>query len=217
MIFPFNPAPYYMLAAALACPTPAPPVITTTYSEKPPIYTSAISTDELTKQHKDTKVYAKPDEIFKTGGLTRGTTGANFKIRFQTLTDRNTGEMCIWPSNIDLAISYSAEIFIASENKNGTCQYKAIVGHEQRHVATDVITIRQYMPALKTSFEAAAAQLPRGPVRNQTEAKLRQQNIEAAITATLQSQMAQMEKTRIGRQQAIDTREEYMRLSKVCR
>lgn len=217
MIAGLSPPAAYILAATMLCPTHPAPTVTISLAERPPIFVNNISTTQLTQQKVDTVVPRKSDEVFTTGGITNGKISAGFKIGYRRLVNPQNGEACLWSDKIEVNVNYEPTVYIASEYKSGSCRYNSIAEHEMRHVTTDVITIRQYIPSLRDAIRRKAETFGTQLVRLPADIPARQQAMSDSVQETMTRVADQMERARAQRQQQIDTRAEYLRLSNMCR
>jgi hypothetical protein len=144
-------------------------------------------------------------------GLTWTEAKVELGTEFRILQDRAGRRECVAPR---LRLTLRQEpivVYLAREFAAGSCPYAAVREHEMRHLnayqAHFATVEAQVRSRLRQRFEVAAQAAPLG----QGQAKL-EQEIEAvwlpAIKAELQKAEAQ--------QAAIDSPQEYARLSKVC-
>lgn len=217
MIAGLSPSAAYILAATMLCPTHPAATVTVSMTEKPPVFINNISTTQLSNQKVDTVVPRKHDEVFTTGGITNGKISAGFKIGYRRLVNPQNGEACLWSDKIEVSVSYDPTVYIASEYKPGTCRYNSIAEHEMRHVTTDIITLRQYVPSLRDAVRRTAETFGTQHVPNPADIERRQKDMSDRVQDTMTRIADQMERARAQRQQQIDTRAEYLRLSNMCR
>lgn len=214
MSFP-DPSALLVLAALHQCPAAPPPAIEMKFINKSPTYDSRLTAAQLGNFNIDTKFSHRRDEVFTTGGVTEGTIGTGIETIFKKLSDPRELQACIWLEKIEITVSYTPLVHIASELSPGTCRYNTTLQHENRHVATDVITVKEYIPHIKYSVEEAAGTIGviSLPAR---EIDRKKQQVMAVLGRSLKATVDSMEKVRFQRQQLIDTRQEYLRLSNAC-
>ena len=88
--------------------------------------------------------------------------------------------------------------------------------HEARHVNTDIITFREYLPIMQADMQQAAARLQvMGPLAAHEVLPARDKTVDTLKTA-LGASVDKISAVLHQRQQAIDTRAEYMRSSRAC-
>lgn len=218
MIFPLpNPATLLVLAAVSACPQKPPPVVSLSFTQKPAVFDNSQSVQQLSQVKVDTVVAHKANEVFTTGGITSGKLKAGFRVNFKKMINPETGAGCVWADSVDVSVDYDPTVFIARDYPVGSCRYNAIADHERRHVSTDIITIQEYNEPLRANIQREAATLGSVYADNETQMKVVQTKMTDKIQDVLSSVMIVAETVRAQRQQQIDTRQEYLRLSKLCR
>lgn len=145
-------------------------------------------------------------------GLTKTESRVAVTIGGGLLQDRASGYECIAPQ-IKVALYYAPiVVYIGREFHPGTCAYKAVLAHEMRHLNT----YRNHLPKVETvvraalarRFEARPLYAPAGQAR-----QLLEDEIDTGWMPYMKNQMAAVEVE----QAAIDSPQEYARLSKVCK
>jgi hypothetical protein len=199
------------------CPAAdAPPVLASKFENDPPKYTNALTSAELGHFKVSTVVARAPREIFRVGGLTSSLYSPTYNIEFLIRSNPGNGHACLYIKKVDLELVLAPTVYIAHEFPPGSCRYNDTLHHEQRHVATSVITLNEYMPALtETARRAMEDNAVVGPFIS-GDADAVQQNVAANIRAALQKELDVIDKVHFQRQQAIDTRAEYLRATRAC-
>lgn len=218
MIFHLLPdaAAPFVLIAGLACPAAPAPVITVDFQNMPAHYKSDLSSAELGNFKIDTTFSHGANEIFKVGGLTQSQVKTSYKMKTLAQSNPQTHQSCVWIESINIEVSYSPIVYIASEYKQGSCRYNITAQHELRHVNTDIITLNEHIKDLQAAVAAVASTLKvHEPFATNDIEKVRAYFTQK-IEHTVQAQSDAMERRRAQRQQLIDTRQEYLRLSKEC-
>jgi hypothetical protein len=214
MIFP-DPATLFILAALKNCPAQPAPEVVLKFINKSPTYDSRMTAAELGNFDIDTQFARHRNEVFTTGGITEGTVGTSLETTFKKLTDAQEIDACIWLDKVEITVTYVPMVHIARELTPGSCQYNTTVQHENRHVGTDVITVKEFLPQIKGNLEAASRAIGviALPVKDIGQAK---EQLMRILAQSLEKTTNSLEAVRFQRQQLIDTRQEYMRLSKAC-
>lgn len=155
--------------------------------------------------------------ITDVGGLMKGGIKTQQKMTFGTLTNRQTGQMCMWYDMVDVLIHIQPTIYIASEFPRGTCMHKAIMAHEQKHIQVDREIVNKYAAligkALKNDIYKQAVF---GPVPINQQNQLHQ-TIKGHMQYILQKYISDMSAERKARQQQIDSLPEYERVNHQCK
>lgn len=194
----------------------APPILTLNFNNKQPRATHNFDHTQLGKFVSSTQFSHRPDEVFVTGGITESNITDNLRMDYREAINPITGTMCVSVSNIQVDIDYAPIVHIAVNFPEGSCQYGQTWQHELRHVNTDIIALNESMETIRATLVSAATRLPViGPIPGAEEQKA-QQELAAPIADVLKGAFDAMDKIRMTRQQAIDTREEYLRISRAC-
>lgn len=144
-------------------------------------------------------------------GLTRATSRIALGLDGRLLQAVGSGRECILP-RVRVQLSYQPiVIYIGSEFAPGSCPYEAILAHEMRHLKAYL----QHLPKVETSlrdalearFGTAALVAPAGQARALLAAEM-----DKRWMPYIKNSMAEVE----AQQAAIDSPQEYLRLSKVC-
>lgn len=144
-------------------------------------------------------------------GLTRTESRMAIKLHGAMLSDPASGYECVAP-NITVSLFYSPiVVYVGREFSPGSCAYQEILAHEMRHLKTYLdhlpkveVTVRA---ALSRRFDNKPLYAPAGRAR-----ALLQQELDTGWMTYIKNEMAKVEIL----QAAIDTPQEYARLSKVC-
>ena len=145
-------------------------------------------------------------------GLTRTQSRLEINLNGSILQDPLSGYECISP-RIAVSLYYiPIIIYIGREFSPGTCAYDEILAHEMRHLKTYL----DYLPTVESAVrKALAGRFDNRPIYapiGQSQALL-EQEIDKNWMPYIKSEMAKVEQL----QAAIDTPQEYTRLSKVCK
>jgi hypothetical protein len=145
-------------------------------------------------------------------GLTRTESRMQISSGGPMLSDPFSGYECIAPK-IEVELYYTPiVIYVGSEFAPGTCAYQEILAHEMRHLKTYL----DYLPkvelvvrkALSNRFDNKPLYAQRGQA-----ASLLQREIDTGWMPWMKREMIKVET----QQAQIDTPQEYMRLSRVCK
>jgi hypothetical protein len=127
------------------------------------------------------------------------------------LQDPASGYECIAPQ-VDVKLNYSPVlIYVGSEFAPGTCSYKALLEHEQRHLQAYMENLARVekvvREALNKRFEGKPLYAPSGTAMSA---------LEHEVNGTWFPFIRDEFEKGKARQDAIDTPEEYARLGKTC-
>lgn len=124
--------------------------------------------------------------------------------------------VCAWIADLSITIHVQPEIFIAREYAPDTCEYQAVLEHENKHVAMDRWIAHAYQRRFRNKMTALVGEIGmRGPMTESIEAQVLDR-MSAHVQATLDEVTAEMFHTRDVRQREIDSLEEYQRVTAQC-
>ncbi len=209
-------AKMYTLAQLTVCPLPdAAPHVDFQFLPEKPIYITEAPSAALgaaMKGNVDSTIAT--DSRWKVGGLEEGPIEPEFHMQFETVNDGSS--ICIFLSNIQFTLHYRPTIFIAKENKPLECRFKVVKLHEERHVATDLKTINEYVPKLQMELlwylRSLGMQGPFPMSQRDTQIQEMAKNIGKALRPIV----GKLIDTRRARQGMIDTVENYKHESSLC-
>lgn len=206
----------YILAATGVCAAPPPPNVQMEFINTPPIERNDMSSKQLGGFHVSTTFSHSRNEIFTVGGLTVSDFSPVYLVDFNIPVDSITGWPCLSVKEVKIKVNYAPTIYVASEFPNGSCLYNNTLQHEVRHVNTDIITFNEFLPVLRQAVQDAANGIGAiGPLKPENVLRERDKMVDT-LKAALAAKTDEIEKIRFNRQQVIDTRQEYLRLSGLC-
>lgn len=145
-------------------------------------------------------------------GLTRTESRMSISSGGPMLSDPLSGYECIAPK-IEVELYYTPIIiYVGSEFAPGTCAYQEILAHEMRHLKTYL----DYLPKVESVVRKALSnRFDNKPLyaRRGQAASLLQREIDTGWMPWMKREMVRVET----QQAQIDTPQEYMRLSRVCK
>jgi hypothetical protein len=145
-------------------------------------------------------------------GLTRTESRVSVSLDGRILQERRAGVECVAPQ-IRVSLFYAPiVVYIGKEFIPGSCAYKQILAHEMRHLKAYLDHLPKVesvvRAALARRFEGRPLYAPIGMAQRRLE-----QEIDASWMPYMKDQMGAVE----AQQAAIDSPQEYARLSKVCK
>jgi hypothetical protein len=207
----------YVLAATGVCATPPPPAVEMEFINTPPVERNDLSGQQLGGFHISTTFAKSHNEVFTVGGLTVSDFSPSYFVDFAVPADPVSGWPCLSVKGVRIKVNYAPTVYVASEFRNGGCRYSTTLQHEVRHVNTDIITFNEFLPVLRQAVQDAANGIGAvGPLKPENIIRERDKMVDR-LKAALEAKAGEIEKIRFNRQQAIDTRQEYLRLSSLCR
>ncbi|TAL34894.1 MAG: hypothetical protein EPN97_07895 [Alphaproteobacteria bacterium] len=210
----------YMLAQLTVCPPPLEaPHADVYFLPKKPEYITEAPIKSLTAEMRNNpdSTVASDSRWFVEGITASGVDAARFNFDFTNLRDES-GNICLYVHKVYFSVMYEPTIFLAKELKapGRECRYKMVKLHEERHVATDLKTINEYMPKIKMELLWYLRSIgPLGPFQL-AQARAEVQKTEKAIMVAVQPMMEKLIKARRARQGSIDTIENYRQEAALC-
>lgn len=124
--------------------------------------------------------------------------------------------VCFWVDRIEVVLRYEVlDIYIASDYSRGSCQYQAILTHENRHAEVAQAYLDDYVQVIRSQLAALSIPKPRDPrlVQSLVDA---QEKTQATIADLLEPVIARLRQDLEAAQAKIDTPAEYRRVEKQC-
>lgn len=148
-------------------------------------------------------------------GLAGGPIGTRLEMTFETVPYQGS-LYCLNSKKIEATFFAEPTIYIARNFDRGSCEYKAVLRHEMKHVNEQKKLFHEYIPRYKWHLSEIAQKLPRlepVSIQNVDEQK---KYIFNYIQTEMQKYQSEMLSVLAQRQQKIDTAEEYERVQNVC-
>ena len=204
----------FVLAGFMSCDAQPAPAVIFKYEQKEPIFLSDHTTKELRAIAPSISSVNLADFPI-TSGVTQGNINMETSILFKS-QELLTGGYCLWPAEVDVTLTYRAQVHIAKEYRPYSCRFIETRLHELRHVAADEEVLKQLLPTMKAAAEARAAKgYSQGPY-DRTQTETMRGLISGNFKEGMSRELDKLENARALRQQAIDTAAEYTRLSRAC-
>jgi len=152
-----------------------------------------------------------------TKGFMKGSMNIRPEVKITSQTSPRRRQSCLWYDEINVEIEFIPKIYIAREVRADRCMYGAVKEHELKHVRVDKQMANEF--ARDLGLELRAMIIKRGvrigpvPEREAQKAGELMQNEVFDLVTRLSGDM---EAERARRQAAIDTPEEYERVSALC-
>jgi hypothetical protein len=150
------------------------------------------------------------------GGLGGGEIGYKIATKYNIMSQR--GKHCVGLEAVKVTFYGKPEVHIASNFKRGSCEYTAVLGHEQIHIRTMRKFMREYAPKFKKEVARIAKSSRRhiGPIReNQIEEA--QADLQNAYVQQLSIYLGKVLPILGQRQKKVDSPEEYDRVFAKCK
>jgi hypothetical protein len=205
----------HMLAGFSGCAAVPPVSVDITFANNPPVHINALSRRQMARMF-DAPASQGVDERFNVNGITVDQTTPKYEISYEATVDGDTGGVCLRLEHVGITIDYSPEIYIASEYRPGTCRYNQTMTHESRHVDTHIITVAEHLAHIKSAVQDVVSNLGVAELGSVADIEQVKANVADRIRDALATSVAEMRNVALIRQQQIDTRQEYVRLTKTC-
>ena len=204
-------------ANSAACKAAARPKINVTASTKDVRHDHTKSKAQLANQKIDTvSPYSHSQSVY-IGGLMNGQIEIKSNVKLSWSTQTATRQSCFWYDEVNIHMEIDPTILIAREFPKGSCEYDEILNHENKHIVVDRFIVKKYRKMMEKYINQVMGQVETyGPVHSNKTPVVRKQMtqyIEAAVNKVSDAMHAERRK----RQQAVDSREEYDRVSAACK
>ncbi len=152
----------------------------------------------------------------KVGGLGGGEIGFKTESRFE-VTEQG-GQACVKLKAVYVTFYAKPEIHVASNFGRSTCEYNAVLAHENGHIRILRKFVREYSPKVKQDLSRMIAKVDPaiGPISKRDIQKA-QKKIQDEISKKIQKYNTKIMPVLSKRQQKHDSPTEYRRVSNQCK
>ncbi len=171
-------------------------------------YVRSLNTEELTRLHSRAG-----------NNLVMGLAGGEVGTRFQAYFDVKpiSGNLyCLNLERIKATLYAKPKVHIAKNFRRGTCEYNAVLRHEEKHVAALKRTHSQYLPGYRKHLRLTSMKVPVLPPMTLAEANEKKNILIKRIGEDLRSYLEIIMKDVADRQAEIDSSEEYQSVWNKC-
>lgn len=124
---------------------------------------------------------------------------------------------CVWFDTVEVTLTVDPTIVLAKEVNADKCMRSAVLAHEKKHVNVDRRVLNLYAEKLGKNLHAALEKqgfiigpIPESTIENTAKAMQRH------VFKIVEREREKMDAERMKRQQAVDTKEEYDKVSALC-
>ncbi|MBN8520429.1 MAG: hypothetical protein J0L77_00835 [Alphaproteobacteria bacterium] len=207
----------YLAAADIECRPRKIPTILITPLRTAVSYNFTKSREELGNFDIDTISPYGTGHNVKVGGLMEGEIRIESRVAQVQETYKFQKQACVHLDNVTIIVHSDPVIYVAREYAKGSCEQKAVIDHEKRHVDIDRAIVNEFSKTLENRIRAHLRQtgyvFGPFPVAGLPE---RQKKIQASLEKIIKDETAKMTATRQKRQQALDNADEYERVRLQC-
>jgi len=148
-------------------------------------------------------------------GVMQGDVDLRWRINYKIEEFRDG--ICFWVASADIELAYrQLDVYIAREYEPGSCQYEAILDHENEHVQVARSIMSPYAQQIRASLTTLSI-----PTRDLPSVADTAEQAHAQVNAVFRQQLMpvreQMYQVVRARQADVDTRENYGRTFRQCR
>lgn len=139
--------------------------------------------------------------------------GSEIETRWRGTPGAGDGGICVRPARVGLRLAQTEHrISLAREIPRDGCLWRAVEAHERRHVAVNQATLRRAATAMRRAAEAWA---PRAEARG-ADVEAAVAELQQGLRRAIEPALAELRQARDAAHAAIDSPEEYARLSHIC-
>ena len=109
----------------------------------------------------------------------------------------------------------SIEVYVAREYKRGSCEYKAVLRHEQEHVAIARRNLEKYKPKVRHALTSLLLPTPDRPIKL-ASSEQNEEALQSLLARILDPVYQEMQEDLERAQAAIDTPESYAKVRAQC-
>lgn len=140
-------------------------------------------------------------------GLTRRNDEFSLAVRFLT------AGRCLWVEEVSARLGGDAtDVYVASNYPAGTCEYNAVLTHENTHVAINAAVLKAFAPRIGAGLRAAVHALFPVVSAGSEDGKKVTAMLSAAVNPIYQEMIGELRR----RNQALDSPYNYQRTQQLC-
>lgn len=175
----------------------------------PTQYVQNQSSDILTQLHGETQQGA-------VGGLGGGEIGFKTESSFEIY--QRSQEACVILKSVTVTFYTRPKIHIASDFPRGSCEFNAVLEHERKHVGVLQAYVKERTPHAKSHIANIIRRIKPaiGPIHPRQVDKA-QEAMQKGLQSHIEAYNDQIMPELMKRQIAIDTPEEYARVTRQCK
>lgn len=144
-------------------------------------------------------------------GLTYGGYQAKWSIEAHSM--RQGQIYCHYLKKADVRLMMpSLVVYVASEYRQGSCQYQVVLDHENEHVRVNQYVLRKYAPIIRNALERETQRLLPLASVNPNPAQAIEEALNPTINRLLQEMYAERDRGNAG----IDSNYQYQKASQQC-
>lgn len=187
-----------------------PPRIDVIQLQKPTEFVRNFTSTGLTKMHEGNFRMDAPSVL--------GLGGGPMSLKLDTVyeTKREGSVSCVRPGGISITFTITPVIMIARNYEKGSCEYEAVLTHEQKHIDafSDFQTL--YADKLKAYVARIARERIRAKVVSNVNVAFEQKQMDQTLKTALDSYLETMQEALYKRQMKIDSPQEYAHVAAQC-
>jgi len=151
-------------------------------------------------------------------GTTLGLAGGPIEITSESLFETRTrnGKSCVQLTEFQVLFWAKPVVLIASNFPRESCEYRAILAHEQDHIRILRKFVREFAPKLKRQVKDIVETSRTHVITAENNQESGQDQIQKSIINRLESYQNEIMPILKSRQAAIDTPEEYAHVQAQC-
>jgi hypothetical protein len=133
-----------------------------------------------------------------------------------TLVSYSNGESLFWISGIHLSLAYnSPEVYVAGRYPKGSCEYRAVLAHEDEHLRADREVVTAFAARVESALRSAAWPTYAHPLRVGT-LQAGKEETAGRLTELIAPLLEELKDRRQEARQAVDSASSYQRAHQQC-
>ncbi len=180
-------------------------------------FVTHLSLADLQQQETDTLNPYGSGTQSVTQGFAQGRISMKAEIKLDLKPLPKYRAACIWYDTISVKFSIDPAVYIAKEVYKDRCMKKAVMDHEMKHVMADRKLVNRYSQIMgqKIMTGLKARGFMAGPVKAEA-AQATADQMRRTAEQIIETEFQRMQLDRTDMQRAIDSLEEYERVSALC-
>lgn len=127
-------------------------------------------------------------------------------------------QKCVIPTAVDVFVGYrNPVIYINNNLDENSCTYKVAMRHEQQHQQINVAVLEYYLPTIKSELEKALSVIQALPLKDGEKSSEVLEKLNRKYAEAIRPLINRFQITLQLEQQKLDTRENYLKESSLCK
>jgi hypothetical protein len=139
----------------------------------------------------------------------------SFVFEGETYAEKRDGGYCVYLNRIDMSLGWERmDVYVASEFQPNTCEYRAVLDHENQHVRINETALKEFAPRFRAQLEKVLSE--QRPMFTASHAAATDAML-GAVKRRMSAYFDQFMQTMNARNAPLDSVSNYRETGKLCK